>query len=416
MFKAIGLMTGSSMDGIDGALIETDGLFYSQHISGASIDYSSEFKILLRICEYAVQQEKGNLNFTSLNFKKHMLNFLSENNTSATLNKLENYLSSKVTFENIRKHLTILHSQIVDQLIEESGIESVDIIGFHGQNLYHKPEDKITIQMSDGQFLADMTNTKVVTNFRAQDVSSGGQGAPLAPMYHRVLASMKNMFPIAFVNCGGISNISYIKGLEDNGFIGFDTGPGNVLIDKYIRHKTSDQEFMDLDGKYGINGAVNHDVIALLYSNSIKHNIGNFFTSLPPKSLDYSNFFLIEEILKMRIEDASATLEYFTADSILNSFDFIDIKSLKSLVLCGGGWNNPVIKQFFIAGAAKKFPSTLNIITSDELGWKSKYIEAEIFGYLAVRSKLNLPTSLPNITGVRIPTVGGNLHNPHTSL
>ena len=107
-----------------------------------------------------------------------MLNFLSENNTSATLNKLENYLSSKVTFENIRKHLTILHSQIVDQLIEESGIESVDIIGFHGQNLYHKPEDKITIQMSDGQFLADMTNTKVVTNFRAQDVSSGGQGAP----------------------------------------------------------------------------------------------------------------------------------------------------------------------------------------------------------------------------------------------
>ena len=235
-------------------------------------------------------------------------------------------------------------------------------------------------------------------------------------MYHRVLASMKNMFPIAFVNCGGISNISYIKGLEDNGFIGFDTGPGNVLIDKYIRHKTSDQEFMDLDGKYGINGAVNHDVIALLYSNSIKHNIGNFFTSLPPKSLDYSNFFLIEEILKMRIEDASATLEYFTADSILNSFDFIDIKSLKSLVLCGGGWNNPVIKQFFIAGAAKKFPSTLNIITSDELGWKSKYIEAEIFGYLAVRSKLNLPTSLPNITGVRIPTVGGNLHHPHTSL
>lgn len=410
MFKAIGLMTGSSMDGVDGALIETDGLFYSRHINGESIDYSPELKVLLRISEYSVQQEKGDLNLASLNFKKHMLKFLPEIKNSISMNELENYLSDDVTLENVKNHLTILHAEIVENLLKKSDIKSVDIIGFHGQNLYHNPANGITIQMSDGNLMSSITKTTVVTNFRSNDILHGGQGAPLAPMYHRVLASMKNILPIAFVNCGGISNISFINGLGDDDFIGFDTGAGNVLIDKYIRYKTSGKEFMDLDGKYGSKGSVDHSILSILYSNSIKHHSGNFFVSHPPKSLDYSNFILIPEILDMKIEDACATLEYFTADSILNSFDFLDNRSLKAVVLCGGGWNNPVIKKFFIEGAAKKLSPKIGIVTSDELGWKSKYIEAEIFAYLAVRSKLNLPTSLPTITGARKPTVGGVIH------
>lgn len=410
MFKAIGLMTGSSMDGIDCALIETDGLFYSRHINGESIDYSHELKVLLRISEYSVQQEKGNINLASLNFRKHMLKFFSEIKNHITLNELESYLSGEVTLENIKNHLTILHAEIVKNLLKKSDMQSVDIIGFHGQNLYHNPANGITIQMSDGNLMSSITKTTVVTDFRLNDILNGGQGAPLAPMYHRVLASMKDVIPIAFVNCGGISNISFIKGLGDDDFIGFDTGAGNVLIDKYIRYKTSGKEFMDFDGKYGSKGSVDYSIVSMLYSNAIKHHSGNFFISPPPKSLDYSNFILIQEILDMKIEDACATLEYFTADSILHSFDFLDTASLKAVVLCGGGWNNPAIKKFFIEGAAKKLPSRINIVCSDELGWQSKYIEAEIFAYLAVRSKLNLPTSLPSVTGTKKPTVGGVIH------
>ena len=357
-------MSGTSMDGIDAALMKTDGKQIIESIATISLSYSPEFKLSLRKAELSVKSAKKNV----------------------------------APLEVINQS-TELHAEIVLNLIKKANLEKtdIDLIGYHGQSLYHNPSEGITIQMGDGQLLANLTGISVVNDFRSEDLKNAGQGAPLAPLYHQALALKLNLFPATFINCGGISNVSIIKGEDETQISGFDTGPGNVLIDRYIRQATDNQEFMDLDGKYGLQGTLNHHVLEkLIYS------IKPYLDKSAPKSLDPNDLQLIKKIDDLSIYDACATLEYFTAYCIAKNIDPTHI-----IILAGGGWNNPVI----LRDLKLLLPST-KIYTADEANLDSAYMEAEIFAYLAVRSLYKLPISLSSVTGAKISSSGGKIYIP----
>lgn len=421
MLTAIGLMTGSSMDGIDAVIIKTDGEACVQHIDGAMVAYSPEFHLLLRIAEYALQQERGDLQEAEKHFSNHVHKYLQEKGLGDKLPLLQGELGQKITLANIINRLTILHGQLVQTLMHKANLKvaDIDVIGFHGQNLYHNPAQKLSIQVGDGQLLADITGIAVVNDFRSNDVKNGGQGAPLAPMYHRVLAYRDDLYPVVVVNCGGIANVTIISkpsskttSFEHLDVIGFDVGPGNALIDRYVRYKTEGKEFMDADGKYGSRGVADRYVLSLLKEKAIVNYKDDFLHRAPPKSLDARNFTLIAELDSLTFEDACATLEAFTAKCIADSIDLVDIEAPKIWVLAGGGWNNPVITGFLKQLLLDKLGPKVKVMTADEVGWNSKYLEVEIFAYLAVRSLKGLPVSVPGITGVSRPMLGGKKYSP----
>lgn len=368
MLKTIGLMSGTSMDGIDAALLLTDGKSEIHPLAYSSLSYDKEFKQNLR------------------------------NNEAECRKTQKNVASSELIMQS-----TKLHAKIVEKLLKTQNLstQDIDLIGYHGQSLYHNPKEKITVQIGDGQLLANLTKIKVINDFRTEDIMNGGQGAPLAPIYHQALAS-KLTLPIAFVNCGGIANISLIKGLDANQVIGFDTGPGNALIDLYIRNKTNNSEFMDIDGKYGKKGKINTEIFEKLTAQ-----LANFIALAAPKSLDPSNFYLPKEIEELNIYDACRTLEAFTAYCIVNSLTDLP----KKWILAGGGWNNPVIVEYLHKYLAEKLDN-FEIKNANELGFSSTYMEAELFAYLAARSFYKLPISFPSITGCTNPTLGGKLYIP----
>lgn len=368
ILKSIGLMSGTSMDGIDAVLMETDGKKIIKSIATESIVYDNKFKLLLRDTELAVRNAKKN-----------------------------------VTPLDVIKESTELHAKVVKALLKKANLspEDIDVIGYHGQALYHNPAEGITIQIGDGQLLANLTGIKIVNDFRSDDIKNGGQGAPLAPLYHQALAMRDSYFPVVVVNCGGISNISIINGEGENQVIGFDTGPGNVLIDRYIRKKTNNLEFMDLDGKYGSEGIVNQEIL-----DKILHSIKPYLENKSPKSLDPGDFNLIEELDGLNISDACATLEALTAKCIVDS---VDVNTPKKWILAGGGWNNPVILKFLKQYLFDKLGS-VDIKSASEIAWDNVYMEAEIFAYLAVRKLCGLAITIPNITGARVASYGGTIY------
>ncbi len=368
VLKCIGLMSGTSMDGIDASLIQTDGKKIILPKANYSLTYDAEFKKALREAELDSRKAKKN----------------------------------KASLEVVKKS-TELHAEAVNNLLQEVNLQpkDVDLIGYHGQSLYHNPLEKITIQIGDGQLLANLTGIKVINDFRINDIISGGQGAPLAPLYHQALASKLNIFPIAFLNCGGIANVSLITGLDENQVTGFDTGPGNVLIDRYVRNKTLNKEFMDLDGKYGLKGQLNQVIL-----DKLIEQLSEYMSKPVPKSLDPGDFYLPSEIESLSIHDACATLEAFTALSIVKSFK--DILP-KKWVLAGGGWSNPAILKYLKIYLSERLEDfELNL--ASELGFSTTYMEAELFAYLAARSFCKLPISYPSVTGCKEPTLGGKLY------
>ncbi len=372
ILKSIGLMSGTSMDGIDAVLMETDGKYIISSKAALSLAYEPKFQLELRQAEVASRKAKNNAASLDIIIKS-----------------------------------TELHAKLVKDLLKKANLspKDIDVIGYHGQALYHNPSEVITIQIGDGQLLANLTGIKVVNNFRIDDVRNGGQGAPLAPLYHQSLAIRDTYFPVAVVNCGGIANISIINGADESQVIGFDTGPGNVLIDRYIRNKTNNKEFMDLDGQYGLKGLVNQQVLEKLL-DSLKP----YLTKAAPKSLDPGDLQLIPELDDLSINDVCATLEAFTAFCIVNSVAQKDMPS--KWILAGGGWNNPVITKFLKQYLDQKLEN-VEVKRANEIGWDNVYMEAEIFAYLAVRSLYKLPISLPSVTGARVASKGGELYLPN---
>ncbi len=414
---SIGLMSGTSMDGIDAAILETDGNPGNIiELGHTSIHYDPSFKILLKAAEFAIKIHHGDLQAAEQYCTQAALKDYLMTQLKITTAKLDEQFSThSLSLVDIIQQSTQLHADVVTKLLKQTNYKAsqIDVIGYHGQAMYHQPDKGISIILGDGQALANCLNIHVVNDFRSQDVAAGGQGAPFAPLYHQALAVRDNKIPLAVVNCGGIANVTFITNDNEFDLIGFDTGPGNALIDSLIRQRTQGAESMDADGKYGNKGKINETVLHALYSKAIVKNNENYFATLPPKSLDYGDIKLIDELGSLTIEDACATLAVFTAESIINSIDLLENMAVPThWVLAGGGWQNPVIFQQFKHRLQRKCGKQVQIYLADQIGWNSQAMEAQIFAYLAVRSLQNKPLSMPGTTGVPKPMTGGRTYFP----
>lgn len=383
MKLAIGLMSGTSMDGIDAALIRTDGEAVIEEIESISMDYDDATKKALKKTEGKIRDQTKKL---GPDFRHDDI------------------------YESATLLSTSLHIQAVEKLLAKSGhkTKDIDVIGYHGQTMYHNPEAKISIILGDGALMAKTLGITTVNDFRSNDIAHGGKGAPFAPIYHLALAKRDHKIPVAVINCGGIANITLISSDDPEEMVAFDIGPGNGLIDKLVRERTNGIEYMDADGKYGAKGKVHFDVLEILYDEAIIKNGSNFFSQLPPKSLDIGDMILPKAIEALSIEDACRTLEAFTADSIVKSLDLISASTPKNWILAGGGWSNPVILHELQTRLSHK---GITAITADEASWNSKALEAQIFAYLAVRTLHELPLSFPGTTGAPKSLTGGVVYS-----
>jgi len=428
---SFGLMSGTSMDAIDVACLETDGEDYIVELGHAKLDYSAETKWLLKAAERAIKAAEGDLRAAALHYPNMLQEYLTQElkieqkAAAKELARLTTYLQAEnktdnpLSLEAVIQLSTRLHAQVVKKLLLQIGKQprETDVIGYHGQTMFHNPAKKITVQIGDGQYLAELTRIVVVNDFRGCDVAAGGQGAPFAPIYHQALAKRDGKIPLAVVNCGGIANISLIVGDALDNLIGFDTGPGNGLIDALIRERTFGRETMDRDGQYGLAGKVNEVVLQGLFNTAIRKNGRNYFQMPVPKSLDIRDMTLIPALAELSLADACATLEAFTAEMIVQSLELVNLSSdqvPRHWILAGGGCYNPVIRRELEQRLYAKFGADATIQVADEAGWNSEAMEAQIFAYFAVRSLKNLPLSLPNTTGVAKPLSGGHVYIPST--
>ena len=364
---AIGLMSGTSMDGIDAALIESDGEKIVNIIGHLSCEYDAAFRKKLK----------------------------------STLDEVTNVVKRDElprSVLNVGNELTIKHAFAVNQLLKKYSIlpNEVDLIGFHGQTLLHKPEIGLTIQIGDGAMLAQKCGIDVVYDLRSNDMKHGGQGAPLVPVYHRALAlklTDRLDFPVAFINIGGISNLTFVG--KNNELYAFDCGPGNGLIDQWMYFRTGSP--MDRNGEAGLHGTVNEGIV-----NSYSRH--PFFNQKKPGSLDWRSFKPLTD-KAVSVEDGAASLSFVTAYGIVNSFRHLPVYP-RTLVLSGGGaYNRSIIKS--LQELTKKYG--IVTLTAQSLGLSSNFIEAEAWAYLAIRSIYNLPITFPTTTGCLTPQSGGRL-------
>jgi anhydro-N-acetylmuramic acid kinase len=357
--RALGLMSGTSMDGIDVALLATDGNRELEHGPAAAFPYPSDIKLRLRAA-------------------------LGEAKTLARREDRPGNLGA------LERDLTLLNAEAVKRFLAANGIDrgTIDLVGYHGQTVLHDPARAMTVQLGDGVLLARETGLDVVFDMRAADVAAGGQGAPLVPIYHRALAVQLAMLPAAFVNIGGVANVTWIG----ERVIAFDTGPGNALIDDWMLMHTGAAH--DADGACAKRGRVDGDVLTALLTNG-------YFGSLPPKSLD-RNDFSAAPVEGLSLEDGAATLTAFTAAAIARAREHMPIEP-RIWVVCGGGRKNRTLMSTLAAGVPNA------VVPAEALSLNGDFIEAEAWAYLAVRSVLGLPITYPDTTGVAQPTTGGVL-------
>ena len=303
----------------------------------------------------------------------------------------------------VEKELTERHAAVALRLLTENGLEPKDValIGFHGQTILHEPDRGRTRQIGDGALLARLTGIDVVNDFRVQRHGPGGQGAPFVPLFHAALAaSLKR--PLAVLNIGGVANVTWIgegavKGTAGTGagapILAFDTGPGNALIDDWALKHTG--QAVDQDGALAVKGKVNEAALAKLMSHP-------YFAQKPPKSLD-RNDFDAAPVQSLSPADGAATLTAFTVASIAKATELFPSPARRWLV-AGGGRRNPVL----MASLTEKLG--VPVAPVERVGWDGDMLEAQAFGYLAVRSVRGLPLSVPGTTGVKEPVTGGKLH------
>lgn len=388
---AIGLMSGTSMDGVDAALLELsdDGAILAD-LGHASLDYTRETKLLLKVLEYSVRNAKGDLALARADFPQNIDIFLKnychheEPLGDVVIQAVSGWsrplglAMTDVSLDDAIRHSTDLHIECVKRLLQKTGRHAHDItiIGYHGQTVYHSPTHKITLSVGDPQHMADQLGINVIHDFRREDVAAGGQGAPFAPLYHYALACRDNTIPIGIINCGGIANVTIIPNDNESDMIAFDTGPGNGLIDLLVRQRTNGLESMDRDGAYGKQGVVNEEALAALYNASLVKDGQNYVWQLPPKSLDIGDMQLVPEISSLNLNDACATLETFTATTIVDGIRLVSghMTLPKRWVLCGGGWKNPVIRSVFEDELCNHLGDDTIVQTADEAGWNMEEV------------------------------------------
>jgi anhydro-N-acetylmuramic acid kinase len=293
--------------------------------------------------------------------------------------------------ERLERELTQAHAAAVAALLQQSQLSArdIDVIGFHGQTLVHRPHQRSTLQIGSGQQLAQATGIDVVSDFRTADIRAGGQGAPLVPIYHAALAA--DRAPVAVLNIGGVANVTFVG---CNGeMLAFDTGPGNAPIDDWALKHTGKP--VDEGGALAAKGRVNEGIVAHLLEST-------FFAKPAPKSLDRMDFAL-DMARNLSAEDGAATLTAFTARAAARARDHFP-EQPRTWIVCGGGRHNPVLMQ----DLRKALPGVF-VIAAEEVGWRGDFVEAEAIAFLAVRSLRGLPIGFPATTGVPRPMSGGTL-------
>ncbi len=349
---ALGLMSGTSLDGLDAALIRSDGRARVEAGPRLTRPYDEAFRGRLR----ALLGEKGPV-------------------------------------DELERELTLKHAEAVRELLAQADMApaEVRVVGFHGHTLWHRPEAGRTRQIGDGALLAAETGIDVVCDFRARDLAEGGQGAPLAPLYHAALAAGLAK-PLAVLNLGGVANLTWI-GPDGGEILAFDTGPGNALLDDWAARHTGRP--LDADGALARAGRVDEAALAALLDHP-------YFDRPPPKSLD-RDAFDPAPVEGLSPADGAATLTAFSAAAVARALDRLPVPPRRWLVT-GGGRHNPAL----MAALAARLEAPVAPV--EAVGWDGDALEAQAFAYLALRSLEGLALSLPGTTGVARPMPGGVVH------
>ncbi|ACA20127.1 protein of unknown function UPF0075 [Methylobacterium sp. 4-46] len=375
MGRVIGLMSGTSLDGVDVALIETDGEAVSVTRGGngglAPLGptgyraYSDEDRALLRraLADAEAIRARGD--------------------RPGILREAEDLVTAR-------------HAEAVEAFLAETGLApgDIDLVGFHGQTVIHRPGAGLTVQIGDGEALSRRLGLPVVHDLRDADVRAGGQGAPLVPVFHRALARASGFEgALAILNIGGVANVTLISRAGD--LLAFDTGPGNALLDDWMRERTGTP--LDRGGRAAAAGRPDEALLAWLL-------VHPYFTRRPPKSLD-RNWFSHRVAGQLPTEDGAATLTAFTVRAIARALDFAEEPPPHWIVAGGGARNAEMLRLL-------RHHLRAEVTPADAIGWSSSHLEAQAFAYLAARSARGLPITFPSTTGAPAPMTGGVTARP----
>jgi anhydro-N-acetylmuramic acid kinase len=351
---ALGLMSGTSLDGVDAALLLTDGESAGQAGEALTVPYPDQLR-----------------------------------------HRLRSVLGGLGPVQEVERDITLFHAEVVQKLLGNAGRPQVEIVGFHGHTVLHQPQQGRTWQIGDGALLASLLGIPVINDFRSADVAAGGQGAPLLPAFHGALAQAVER-PLAILNIGGVANVTWIGG--DGTLLAFDTGPGNAMIDDWVlRHSGA---HYDEGGKVAASGEANLETVNRFLNHA-------YFDRKPPKSLDRDDFQqhaagLVEGLA---LANGAATLSAFTISAIEQAARWFP-QPAQAWLVCGGGRHNAALMQ----GLRRALGVSVEPV--EKFGWSGDMIEAQGFAYLAVRSLKGLPLSWPGTTGVPQAMTGGRLHRP----
>lgn len=365
----IGLMSGTSMDGVDAALVYTDGVRVERLGPSLTLPYATEMREAIKEAIHLA---------------------------SASAIPIDTPPELKL----IEQELTDWHAEAVFEILSVTGqpAESVDLIGFHGQTISHRPDRGWTWQIGDGGRLAGQTGIKVINDFRTADMTTGGEGAPLVPVYHAALfARERRHNTVAVLNLGGVANVTWLSFADegDAQMLAFDTGPGNAVLDDWAQLHTN--QAYDEDGNLSARGISHEEVVMGMMAN-------NYFDEAPPKSLDRDDF-NTQAVRGLSAEDGAATLADFIVESVVAAQSHFP-KPPEAWYVCGGGRHNATLMRRL----RRRLPVLVDPV--EVLGLRGDALEAEAFAYLAVRSERGLPLSFPETTGCEKPTTGGVAHMP----
>ena len=367
-YTCLGMMSGTSGDGVDASIISSNGLYKLSILKEKYFEYDDKL------------------------FRKF-------HDLKGKINTLEDLKTFSHEIKNLEKDITIFHAKVAHEI--SNGFK-LDLIGFHGQTLYHNPSEKVSLQLGDGALLSQLTKNKIVFNFRKNDIVNGGEGAPLTPIFHKYLIESKKInLPACMLNIGGISNLTLVHGMNNNEILSRDVGPGNCLINSWIQAYTKKK--FDEGGKISERGKVNE----LILEQALETHENNF-QKKDNISLDTSDFD-ISFARGLNLEDGAATLTAFSAkiiisniNSLLKNFD----NKIQIIVSGGGRKNNSLMKQIKLYSN-----NNLSFLNSEDFGLNGDFIESQAFAYLAIRSILSLPISFPSTTGCSAPCSGGEVIN-----
>jgi anhydro-N-acetylmuramic acid kinase len=372
-YYSLGLMSGTSMDGVDASIIQSDGKTKYKAVLDRCFEYSKDIYENLTIFRDKIKNSKDLKKFSK-------------------------------ELKLVEKEITLFHAKVVGEILKKSKV-NVDFVGFHGQTIYHNAQENISKQLGDGKLLSKLTKKTVIYDFRQNDLKNGGDGAPLTPIFHKLIVNQNKITqPVIILNLGGIANWTYLGETEDGKDLrSADAGPGNCLIDQWMK-KNSKQNY-DKDGSTAKSGKINKTILKVAIDNYMDKMISqegdkssNYF--MRNRSYDVKDFDL-SFVHGLSLEDGAATLTEYTSfiiSKVINA-----IQGGGGVVVCGGGRKN----KFLFKRISKKLKYSFKPI--ENFGIDGDFIESQAFAYLAIRSYLNLPISFPETTGVREPCNGGTI-------